>query len=295
MRRRRPRHGDGPRTTQLSAYSPSPCWRRRSRPRRARHAVQERRFQDPFPAQNGTPRHAGAQLGTGGAGVGCRRHFGVSIGQWHEHPVRSGVVGVGDRRAQPAAHEPRKPRDRTRCGGAPVWSPEWSVRVGRHLILSHARCRAWNAPTEPGKRRRAHPLPLSGSPCPCPPHSPVGASLSIASISSTAASGRSSAAAMVARSTQRPVPRVARPAQVQVVLGPSLALPPRVSRECSETRSVNRDLEAKARAPGRAEGLRHQPGSTRTRVRDRRLPPAMADREEPPHVQKRSAGPAGRD
>jgi hypothetical protein len=33
------------------------------------------------------------------------------------------------RQAQPAAHEPRKPRDRTRCGGAPVWSPEWSVRA----------------------------------------------------------------------------------------------------------------------------------------------------------------------
>ena len=45
---------------------------------------------------------------------------------------------------------------------------------------------------------------------------------------------------------------------------------------------------------GRAEGLRHQPAPhpTRTGVRDRRLPPAVADREELPDVQARPAGPA---
>ena len=44
--------------------------------------------------------------------------------------------------------------------------------------------------------------------------------------------------------------------------------------------------------PGRAEGLRHQPARTDPGVRDGRLPPAVADREELPHVQVRPAGPA---
>jgi len=43
--------------------------------------------------------------------------------------------------------------------------------------------------------------------------------------------------------------------------------------------------------PGRAEGLHHQPDRRHCRVRHRRLPPAVAHREELPDVQTRSAGP----
>jgi hypothetical protein len=56
-------------------------------------------------------------------------------------------------------------------------------------------------------------------------------------------------------------------------------------------RKVNRALEEKARAPGRAEGLRHQSRRLPGRhagddgVRDRRLPPAVRDREVVPDVQ----------
>ena len=47
------------------------------------------------------------------------------------------------------------------------------------------------------------------------------------------------------------------------------------------TKSVNRELEAKTRALGRLEGLHHQPGRPDPGVRHRRLPPAVAHREEP--------------
>jgi hypothetical protein len=59
------------------------------------------------------------------------------------------------------------------------------------------------------------------------------------------------------------------------------------------TKSVNRALEAKARALAGGQGVRHQPARRRLRrlVRDRRLPPAVADREVVPDVQARSAGP----
>jgi hypothetical protein len=64
------------------------------------------------------------------------------------------------------------------------------------------------------------------------------------------------------------------------------------------TRSVNRTLEAKARAPGRAEGVRHQPRRLprrhpdHGRVRDRRLPPTLSHRKVASHVQTRPASPA---
>ena len=57
------------------------------------------------------------------------------------------------------------------------------------------------------------------------------------------------------------------------------------------TRSVNRDLEEKARALAGPEGLHHQPAGLPGRhpghrgVRDRRLPPALPDREILPDVQ----------
>ena len=57
-----------------------------------------------------------------------------------------------------------------------------------------------------------------------------------------------------------------------------------------ETKTVNRDLEAKARALAGIKGYttnRSDPG-----VRHRRLPPAVAYREELPDIQARSAGPA---
>ena len=53
------------------------------------------------------------------------------------------------------------------------------------------------------------------------------------------------------------------------------------------TKSVNRELEDKARSPGRDQGLRHQPAGLPRRharhrgVRDRRLPPALPDRDAP--------------
>ena len=63
-------------------------------------------------------------------------------------------------------------------------------------------------------------------------------------------------------------------------------------------KSVNRELEAKATGPGRAEGLRHQPRRLPRRhpghrgLRDRQLPRALEHREELPHVKVRPAGPA---
>ena len=60
---------------------------------------------------------------------------------------------------------------------------------------------------------------------------------------------------------------------------------------------VNRELEAKARRPGRARGLHHQPGGlpgrhrAHRRVRDQLLPPLAAHREILPDVQARPAGP----
>ena len=56
------------------------------------------------------------------------------------------------------------------------------------------------------------------------------------------------------------------------------------------TRTVNRDLEAKVQGPGRLEAVRHQP-RRHPRVRDRRLPPAVARRALLPDVQTRPAGP----
>jgi hypothetical protein len=54
------------------------------------------------------------------------------------------------------------------------------------------------------------------------------------------------------------------------------------------TKSVNRGLEAKA---GQAEGLHHQPAGPDRRVRDGRLPPVVANREELPHFQRPTCGP----
>jgi hypothetical protein len=62
-------------------------------------------------------------------------------------------------------------------------------------------------------------------------------------------------------------------------------------------KSVNRTLEAKARALARVEGLHHQPRhlprrhTRHRRVRDRRLPPALPDRGLVPHVQARPRRP----
>ena len=50
------------------------------------------------------------------------------------------------------------------------------------------------------------------------------------------------------------------------------------------TKTVNRDLEAKARALAGPNGLHHQPDRRHCRVRHRRLPPAVAHREELPDV-----------
>ena len=64
----------------------------------------------------------------------------------------------------------------------------------------------------------------------------------------------------------------------------------------------HQDRQPRARGqgpgPGRAQGLRHQPGGLprrhpgHRRVRDRRLPPALPDRESLPDGQERPAGPA---
>ena len=51
------------------------------------------------------------------------------------------------------------------------------------------------------------------------------------------------------------------------------------------TKSVNRDLEAKARALAGLKGLCNEPGGADRRVCDGRLSSAVADREELPHVQ----------
>ena len=58
------------------------------------------------------------------------------------------------------------------------------------------------------------------------------------------------------------------------------------------TKSINRDLEAKARALAGLKGYITNLRSPDRRVRDRRLPPAVADREELPDVQARPARPA---
>ena len=78
----------------------------------------------------------------------------------------------------------------------------------------------------------------------------------------------------------------------RAVAGKALVKRNRFIELSGATKSVNRDLEAKALCPGRAEGLHHQPDRRHCRVRHRRLPPAVAHREELPHVQARSAGPA---
>jgi hypothetical protein len=61
-------------------------------------------------------------------------------------------------------------------------------------------------------------------------------------------------------------------------------------------KSINRDLEAKTRRlagwrAGGLERLHHQAHHRVRRLRDRRLPPALANREELPHVQARPSGP----
>jgi hypothetical protein len=56
-------------------------------------------------------------------------------------------------------------------------------------------------------------------------------------------------------------------------------------------KSVNRELEAKARTLARLEELHHQHHQPERGVRDRRLPPTLAHREELPHVQARPASP----
>jgi hypothetical protein len=43
------------------------------------------------------------------------------------------------------------------------------------------------------------------------------------------------------------------------------------------TKSINRRPGGESPRPGRAEGLRHQPGDPHRRVRDGRLPPTLAD------------------
>jgi hypothetical protein len=68
----------------------------------------------------------------------------------------------------------------------------------------------------------------------------------------------------------------------------------RFIRLAGADKSVNRTLEAKARALAGVEGLHHQPRhlpgrhTGHRRVRDRRLPPAVPDRGLVPHVQARS-------
>ena len=57
------------------------------------------------------------------------------------------------------------------------------------------------------------------------------------------------------------------------------------------TKSVNRDLEAKARGLAGLKGYTTNLTSQTAGVRHRRLPPALAHREELPHVQARPAGP----
>ena len=57
------------------------------------------------------------------------------------------------------------------------------------------------------------------------------------------------------------------------------------------TKSVNRDAGGQDPGAGRLEGIHHQPHRQPAGVRHRRLPPAVAHREELPDVQARPAGP----
>ena len=110
--------------------------------------------------------------------------------------------------------------------------------------------------------------------------------------SSTTSTGPTGPAARCAASTSRsPRPRRPSPGKAPVKRNRFVQL-------SGGTRTVNRDLEAKARAlaglKGYVTNLRACPDGTPVTagVRDRRLPPALPDREELPDVQERPAGPA---
>ena len=139
---------------------------------------------------------------------------------------------------------------------------------------------------------RTTPAPRSptgtSSPSPGPPAPPTSA----VTRSSTTSTGPTGPAARCAGSTSRsPRPRRPSPARRPVKRNRFVQL-------TGGTRTVNRDAGGQGPRPGRAEGLRHQPAGLpgrhpgHRRVRDRRLPPAVPDREELPDVQARPAGPA---
>jgi hypothetical protein len=94
-----------------------------------------------------------------------------------------------------------------------------------------------------------------------------------------------------ARRTLRGIDQQIAKAEKAVAAGPAAIKRNRFVHLTGGSRTVNRTWRQSPRA-GRVEGLRHQPPSPDAGVRDGRLPPAVADREELPHVQDRPPGPA---